>query len=414
MRSGKRPEGKHVLAVALVSALGLFATGCSTVTVARSRQSPDPPAMVPVVKMEPQTIERRLALEAELEPFQEVEVHAKVAGYVKRMNVDLGSRVKAGDLLAILSVPELDHEREQAAAVVVRRQAEVVRAQQELKEAESAYSAIHLQANRLASLGDSSSNLVAQQEIDDAVSKDKAGEARISADRAALAAAQAALADARANSEKVRSLVAYSRITAPLSGVVSKRLADIGAMLPAGTSSTTQGQALVRLTQDDPLRLVIFVPESAVPFVRVGVPVRVRVPALGRDWQGVVARIAGALDPATRTMRVEVNVPNPTRELAPGEYAEADILLERREGALGVPIQAVLSPDRDPAVLVVSRGNTVERRSVGLGLETATQFEIRSGLRPGDLVVTTPAHVKPGDTVEPRATAVESALPEAH
>jgi RND family efflux transporter MFP subunit len=398
----------------MVSVLGLFATGCSTVTVARSRQSAYPPAIVPVVKLEPQTIQRQLKLEAELQPFQEVEVHAKVAGYVKQMFVDLGSRVKQGDLLAILSVPELDHEREQASALVVRRQAEVVRAQQELKVAESSYSAIHLQANRLASLGGSSSNLVAQQEIDDAVSKDKAGEARISADRAALAAAQAALADARANSEKVRSLVAYSRITAPFSGVVSKRLADIGAMLPAGTSSTTQGQALVRLTQDDPLRLVIFVPESAVPSVRVGVPVRVRVPALGRDWQGVVARIAGALDPATRTMRVEVNVPNPTRELAPGEYAEADILLERREGALAVPLQAVLSPDRDPAVLVVGPGNMVERREVVLGLETATQYEIRSGLRPGERVVENPVHVKPGEAVEPQAPLAQAAAPETH
>lgn len=397
-------QRKHRALAAAMAAilLAATATACSIVKAARNKQADDPPPVVLVARAVSRPLERNLKLEAELQPFQEVEVHAKVAGYVKEMDVDLGSRVKAGQLLATLSVPELEHEREQASALVVRRQAEVVRAQEDLKQAQSAHEAVHLQANRLSALGDSSNNMVAQQEIDDAISKDKSAEARISAARAALSAAEAAFADARANAEKVRSLLEYTRITAPFSGVVSHRYADTGTMLPAGTSSSTQALPLVRLTQDDPLRLVILVPETAVPFIHAGAAVRISVPAGKWTGEGQISRSAGALDPATRTMRVEVNVPNPTRALAPGEDAVVEILLERKDSALVVPLAAVLSPENDPSVLAVGPGNHLDRRRVTLGAETPAEFEILSGIRPNDLVVVNPQNLKPGQTVQPK------------
>ncbi|HEV2178186.1 MAG TPA: efflux RND transporter periplasmic adaptor subunit [Terriglobia bacterium] len=392
------------LAIILSAVAVLSTEGCSRAVRAREQAAADPPPSVAVVRVTRGSISRRLILEAELEPFQEVDVHAKVAGYVKAIYVDVGTRVRQGQLLAVLAIPELEREQDQASATVMRRKAEVARAEEELRRAESVHESIHLQASRLAAVSDSKNNLVAQQEVDDAVSKDKAAEAEISGNRAALAAARAALEDAQANVKKARDIVEYSRITAPFPGVIAKRYAHTGAMLPAGTSTTTQGMPLVKLTQNDPLRLVIFVPESAVPFIHSGTLVGVRVPVVGRTLAGTVSRFAGELDPSTRTMRTEVDVPNPKLELVPGEYADAEITLEHRENALTVPLQAVLSRDNQPAVLVVGAGDVVEKRDVSVGIESAAEIEITAGLREEDRVISSnPKQLKPGQPVQPVA-----------
>jgi RND family efflux transporter MFP subunit len=359
---------------------------------AANRNAADDPPTIAVQEVVAQTLVRRLRVEAELEPFQEVDVHAKVAGYVKEIYVDIGSRVHAGQLLAVLSVPELEHERDGAAADLARRQHELIRAQSE-------FEALHLAYLRLKEVSGSEQNLVAQQELDDAASKDRASQAAVSA-------AEAALAGARANDARIRSLLSYTRITAPFAGIVVRRFAHVGTMLPAGTSSSTQALPLVHLSQNDPLRLVIPVPESAAPFIHDGTPVRVHIPAIERNFDASVTRFSGGLDVATRTLRAEVDVSNPQLDLRPGEYADADITLERREGALSVPVESVVQQDGRASLFAVTPRNTVEQRSVTVGMETPYAIEITSGLSAGErVVVSNQPTLRPGDRIEPRLVA---------
>lgn len=360
------------------------------------------------MKVSARPISRRLVLHAEFEPFQEVEVHAKLAGYLKDIYVDVGSRVQSGQLLAVLSAPELEREQQQAEAAVTRREAELVRAQEELRRAQSVHESIHLGAARLVEVNQSHPNLVPQQDVDDAVSKDKAAEAQISADTAALEAGRAALTDAKANVGRVASLADYTRIRAPFAAVVTRRYEHVGAMVPAGTSST-QSTPIIKLSQNDPLRLVVPIPESAVPSIQTGTQVRVHVGVLNRSFTATVSRFASELDLSTRTMRAEIDIPNTDLELKPGEYADVEIVLQRKESALTVPIQAVLSPDKQPSVLIVARGNVVEKRDVTLGLESSTHFEVLTGLRGDEVVIANaPREFKPGQRVVPALVSVES------
>lgn len=363
---------------------------------AEARNAADDPPAVAVQQVVPQRLVRSLAVEAELQPFQEVDVHAKVAGYVKEIYVDIGSRVRAGQLLGVLSVPELEHERDGAAADLARRQHELIRAQSE-------FEALHLAYSRLKEVSGSEQNLVAQQELDDAASKDRSAQAAVSA-------AEAALASARANDARIRSLLSYTHITAPFTGIVVRRFAHVGTMLPAGTSSSTQALPLVHLSQNDPLRLVIPVPESAAPFIRDGTPVRVHISAIDRRFDASVTRFSGELDMSTRTLRAEVDISNPHLDLTPGEYADAEITLERREGALSVPVESVVQQNGRASLLVITPRNTVEQRAVTLGMETPRAVEITSGLHAGErVVVSNQLALKTGDRVEARPVVTPSA-----
>jgi RND family efflux transporter MFP subunit len=355
-------------------------------------------AAVPVaaVAVRRADLEDTLTLSAEFRPFQEVNVYAKVAGYVRQMRVDVGSRVKAGDLLAVLEIPELQDDLQHASAAVERSRGEVARAK-------AAYDDAHLTYARLAQVVKEQPNLIAQQEIDQARAQDEAM-------KAAWEAAQASVAEARATRAKYRTLIRYSRIAAPFDGVITRRLADTGALVGAGTSSN--GQALVRLAQLDPLRLVLPVPESAVPRLTPGAPVTVLVQATGERMTGKIARASGEVALDTRTMHVEVDVPNPALTLAPGMFAAAVLSRERRDGVLVLPIEAVPARKGDSAsVLAVDKDRRLQERKLVLGLETPGAVEVRSGLSEGDLVVVGGRGYQPGQRVEPRVAGDKGNVP---
>ena len=223
---------------------------------------------------------------------------------------------------------------------------------------------------------------------------------------AALAAAREQLDVAKANQARTQGLVAYSRITAPFAGVVTYRYADTGAMIQAGTSSQTQTMPVVKLSENSLLRLVIPVPESAVPRVRLGQPVDVRVESLKRTFPGKVARFADRLDTDTRTMRVEVDVPNPGLTLVPGMYADATLVLDEAKDVLVAPVQAIDRSGDKASVMVVTADHKVQPRDVVLGLESADRVEIASGLQPDDLVVVgNRAQLKAGTAVTTKLAA---------
>jgi len=364
------------------------------------------PADVPTVAVAAVTrgdVSQVLTVAAEFRPYQEIDVHAKVAGYVKSIPVDVGDRVKPGQLLAVLEIPELQDELLQDEASVKRANEDVNRAQADLERADSAHQVTHLGSTRLASVSKTRPNLIAQQDLDEAAGRDRVAEAQVSTAKAALAAAREQLEVAKANAAKTRTLFAYSRITAPFEGIVTHRYADTGAMIQAGTSSQTQTMPIVKLSQNNLLRLIIPVPESAVPRIHLKEPVDVRVTSMNRTVSGTIARFADRVDADTRTMRVEVDVPNRALDLVPGMYAQASIAVDEAKDALTIPVQAVDRVHDKARVMVVTKDHRIAARDVELGLESADRVAVTRGLAAGDLVVVgNRAQLKEGTVVSPK------------
>jgi len=328
-----------------------------------------------VAKVTREDLYKQVTMAAEFRPYEEVELHAKVSGYVSKMNVDFGDTVKAGQLLATLEVPEL--------------QAELENAQAAGQKAEADYTNAHLIYTRLLSVNKEHPNLVAQQDLDTAQANDLT--------------ATAAIAAAKANFEKFQTMVSYTQITAPFDGVVTHRYADPGTLIQAGTTSDTQALPLVRVSNNYRLRLDFPVTVDYVKDVQLGDSVEVRVDSLnGKTFTGRISRFTHDVDDNTRTMITEIEVPNPNLELVPGMYATVVLNVEKHLQALAVPTEAV-SGEKTPTVYVVNHDNQIEERAVKLGLETPDKYEILSGLNEGDLVVVgNRSGFQTGQKVEPK------------
>jgi RND family efflux transporter MFP subunit len=370
------------------------------------------PTTVAVAKVTRGDVVQMLTINSEFRPFQEIEVHAKVAGFLKSISVDVGDRVQAGQLLAVLEIPELQDEMQQDEAGVMHAQDEISRAQSDLERAESAHEVAHLGASRLSKVLTARPNLVAQQDIDEAVGRDRVAEAQVATAKAALGSAQEQLEIAKAGQNKTKTLFAYARITAPFSGVITHRYADTGAMIQAGTSSQTQAMPVVQLSENSRLRLVIPVPESAVSRIHIGAPVNLHVQSSHKTFTGTVARFADRVNTETRTMHVEVDVPNPNLELVPGMYADASIVLDEARNVLVVPVEALDRTETALRVLLVNHEGRVEPRTVTIGLETADRVEVASGLAAGDLVVVgNRSQLKAGTLVSPKVLPAAAVTP---
>jgi RND family efflux transporter MFP subunit len=391
--------------------LVLFASSC---THSEAESRPTSPAIptVAVTKVTTADLSHDLVLTAEFRPYQEVDVMAKVAGYVKEIKVDIGDRVKEGALLATLEVPEMADDLRRDNAAVARAEADVRRAQDEQSRAQSAHEIAHLSLQRLSAVNEKRPGLIAQQEIDDAHGRDLVTEAQIASAKSSVAAAQQQVDVNKADVARVHTMISYTRVTAPFAGVVTKRYADTGSMIQAGTASQTQAMPLVRLSENSKLRLILPVPESAVPTVHIGQKVQVRVPTLNRTFPGTVIRFANKLSQATRTMDTEVDVENPSLVIIPGMYAEVNLTLQQHDRVLALPVAAV-DAEADGArghVLFVTPNGRVERRNIALGLETANRIEVRSGLNEGDMVVLTGrTSLQAGQEVRPKMTVLADA-----
>ena len=399
-----------ILAGASVCAASFLATACSQTKAVEANAGVEPVPTVAVAKASVHDLSRGMVLTAEFQPFQEIDVMSKVAGFVKNINVDMGDRVRQGQVLATLEVPEMADELTKAAASTDRSTADLARARDELRRAESAHEMAHLSYTRLAAVSNNRPGLVAQQEIDDAHSRDLVSEAQVSAAKSALAAAGEQVRVSQAEHARLTTLYKYTVVTAPFAGVITKRYADTGSMIQAGTASQTQAMPLVRLSENSLLRLILPVPESAVSQVHIGQGVEVRVPSLHRSFPGRVARFADKVQLDTRTMPTEVDVPNPGLLLIPGMYAEVDLSLQQRKSALSVPVTAIGGADGAPRVYLVGPGGRIEERPVKTGLETAEKVEVLSGLAQGDLVVIgNRSELKPGERVQPKITELTAA-----
>jgi RND family efflux transporter MFP subunit len=362
-----------------------------------------PEVSVGVVAVGRMPIARTLTLSSELVPFQQIDVYAKESGFVKELKVDYGSHVKAGDLIATLEIPELEAQLQQDDAAIKNAADQVTHAERQLDRVEAQHQVAHLMYTRLSSVAKAKPGLVAQQEVDEKQGQDLASEAQVESAKANLQSAQSELAQAQAKRVHDQALFDYSKITAPFTGVITQRYANLGTMVQGGTTGTN-ALPIVQLSEDDVYRLVIPVPESYVRYIRIGDPVRLTVPSLDRTFPGKVARFAVNVKEDTRTMHTEVDVPNPGRVLYPGLYADATITLERKNDALAVPLTALNRSGGRTTVYVVGPSNTIEERQVTLGVETADYAEIVSGLHEGEKIVTSDrSGLKAGEVVRPQA-----------
>ncbi len=303
--------------------------------------APQPPT-VAVTRIVRRNLSQSTSLTSELEPYEDVKLYAKEPGYLRSIDVDYGSRVTAGETLATLELPEQDAD---------------------LQSADAAAGLAKTDYDRVASVNRQEPGLIAQADIDKA--------------RADYLMAQ----DQRARASAV---AGYSVISAPFDGVVIKRFVDPGALIEQGTTSSS-AMPIVEVADTYRLRLVVETPESIVPLVRVGMPVTVRISATGETIGERVARFSYDLHEDTRTMHTEIDVDNADLHITPGMYASATFVLASRPNVVAVPTQAV-SNDGAPNVWIVDSNNTLERRSVTLGLKTPSYAEVRSGLQPGDRV----------------------------
>jgi RND family efflux transporter MFP subunit len=358
---------------------------------------------VGVTKASRKSLQRQITLSSELVPFQEIDVYAKEAGYVQKLYVDYGSRVKQGQLMAVLEIPELEAQLQEDQAAVKNATDEVSRAQHILKRYQAMHKVLDLEYTRLSGVAETRPGLVAQQEVDDAQGKDLAAASEVDAAEAALAAAKSSLIVSQSKLIHDQALYDYTRITAPFSGVVTERYANLGTLMQAGTGSSTQVLPLVRLSEDDKFRLVIPVPESDVRYVRVDDSVNVLVPALNRTFPGKVTRFSVDVRQDTRTMHTEVDVPNPDRVLIPGVYAEATLILEKKDNVLALPLEAVTYQGSQGSVYVVNDLDDIENRVVTLGMRTPNEVEVESGVRKGEQVVVSDRSIlKVGQRVHPK------------
>jgi RND family efflux transporter MFP subunit len=343
-----------------------------------------PSASVALVKRA--SVANSLTVAGEFLPYQEVELHAKVSGYIRKINVDIGDHVRTGQVLAVLEVPELNAQVVGADAGVRHSRDEIARAEHEVARATAAHAALHGAAARLREAAAARSGLIAQQELDDAEARDRAAEAQVEAAKSALSAAQQQLDISRATHTEISAMQDYSRIVAPFDGIVTWRFADTGALIQAGTSNVSS-MPVVKLAQCDRLRLRLPVPESIASSIRIGAAADVTVQATKEHFSAKVARFTDALDRATRTMQVELDVQNPNYKIAPGMYADVTLQTEVRSNTLTVPIDAVKLTGSQASVLIVDSSGRIQARAIQLGIEDADHAEVLSGLSEGDRVI---------------------------
>lgn len=365
-----------------MAALGMVPSGAARAA------DPSPPPAVAAVKVACGDLSKHASFDAELRPYQETELHARVTGYLEDIQVDVGDLVRENQLIATLDQPELKSEIDHALAVARRTKAEIEHAQ-------AAFEDAHLSYTRLTTVSEAQPNLIAQQDIDAARAKDRSAAAALNAARE-----QDRVAETDVNRLKI--MQNYTRIVAPFSGAVTKRYSNLGALIQAGTS--TGSLPLVRLSQIDRLRAVFPVSISYVANIKIGDPVEIRIAVLKRTIQGRVERFNRKIETATRTMDVEVDVPNPDLSIIPGMYATAQLRTEHRPKALFAPVEAVTRDKNGGAsVFVISREGKVEERQVNTGIETPLQIEILNGVNVDELImIGGRSQVKPGQMVTPK------------
>ena len=378
-----RVARRAALVVVVLLALGAAGTGIARYLHARDLEAST--AAQAVTYVTTTTVQagkdgEKLVLPGTLQGFIESPIYARTSGYVLRWNRDIGARVAKGEVLAELDTPEVDQQLAQARAA--------------REQAASSLELAKSSAERWESLRQR--DAVSQQELEER--------------RSAYRQAQANLAAAQANEERLRNLEGFKRIVAPFVGVVTRRNIDVGDLVDAGNGGTAR--ALFTLAQTDPLRVYVYVPQSYASLVQAGEAVTVtQAEVRGSAFHGTISRTAGAIDTSTRTLQVEISLPNKDGRLLPGAYAQVELPVGTGE-TLMAPSNSLMFRPEGPRVAVVDAGGHVHLQAVTLGRDFGQSIEMLSGLHSGDQLVLNPADsLAEGDAVVVRAPAPPKAKP---
>ena len=321
---------------------------------------------VAVVHALPSGTSGEILLPGNIQAYLETPIYARTNGYLKKWYFDIGAHVKEGQLLAEIETPEIDQELRQSEAAELQAQANL----------DLAKSTADRWVELLKSDG------VSQQEVDQNVSAYKARQADLQA--------------AKANVDRLKDLQSFKKVTAPFSGIVTTRSVDVGALIQNGNSAQ-----LFRMAQTNVLRIYVSVPQAYSRSMVAGVPADLEIPEFPhRTFPGKVVRTAGAIDPASRTLLTEVQVPNPTGELLPGSYATVNFHLKLVEPPLVIPANSLIFRAQGTQVAVVTQKGTVHLKSVTLGRDLGTSMEVLSGIDSDDsIILNPPDSIGEGDVV---------------
>ncbi|MEP7152099.1 MAG: efflux RND transporter periplasmic adaptor subunit [Nitrospira sp.] len=294
---------------------------------------------VQVLKVPRRDISRTLTLPANVSPWYQATLYGKVSGYVKWIGVDKGDVVKKGQLLAVMDAPEIEDQ---------------------YKQAEADYAIKKVTYERYLSVWQDNHDIIAKQDVD---------------------VAKAAAESAKHQRDSRRNLLGYTNVYAPFAGVITARFADPGALIQAATGSATQAAPLFTIMDMDSVRVYVNVPQEAAPLAKAGLPVTVTAREWSEGLEASITRSTTALDPATRTLLVEIDVPNKDHRLEPGMFVNALIHLERHANALAIPPSAFVpgKNGKEKAVFVVVN-DTVKLTPVKTGIDDGLMVEIVDGL----------------------------------
>lgn len=336
-----------------------------------------------------------LELPGSIQAIAEAPILARADGYIERRLVDIGDRVHAGQPLAEIEAPETDEQIRQAKAALQQAQAGVNQALANLKRGQADTELARVTAQRFANLA--AKGVVSKQENDQYQAQHQSLLAGVQSLQEAIAVARSNVAAAEASLARLDRIQSYRVVKAPFDGVITLRNVDSGALVNAGSTM------LFRIAQTATLRTYVNVPQTHASGVRLGQPARVSVSNLpGRQFPGTVARTANALDPASRTLLVEIHVPNPAGALLPGMYARVDLVSGRASAPLLIPSEALIVRSEGTKVAVVRPDSSVHLQRIEVGRDYGDRLEVMSGLQEGDLIIPNPGDTaREGLKVEP-------------
>jgi multidrug efflux pump subunit AcrA (membrane-fusion protein) len=343
--------------------------------------------VVNVERVERSSASGNLVLPGNIQAITEAPVLARATGYLKKRNVDIGDRVTAGQVLAEIEAPELQQQIKQARAAIDQAGSTVQQAEAALQQGKANANLAQVNAGRYKTLF--GQGVVSRQEHDTYQAQYEAQQANVHALEKAISAAQSNAAAAEANLARLNELLGYQTVRAPFAGVITLRNVDAGALVNEGST------LLFRIAQTDRLRTYINVPQSEADSVRTGQTASLIIPDFaGRKFTGTLSRTANALDPATRTLLVEIQVPNPAAVLMPGMYTQVDLAVPRKNPPLVIPGDTLVVRSDGPQVAVVDAGGIVHFTKIQLGRDFGDRLEVLSGLEDGQQLA-----VNPGDAV---------------
>lgn len=394
-RVGKGSSGHiKVIGLGIVLLLVLIAIG-AVPRVLKEREaiaaSNDAPVTHPIVSVihalrgEPSS---QLALPGNIEPLYMAGLFARVNGYLQQRNVDIGTKVHAGEVLAVISAPEIDQQLSEAKATLVQSQAALLEARASLDQAKANAELARLTKDRDIPLGEQ--HAISQQIVDGAVQTYDARVADVEASNAKIASTAATVAANQANVARLQQMQAFERIVAPFDGVITERNVERGDLVSASVSA--DGKPLFRIAQNDTLRIYVDVPQSQAVNIQDGQKATVLISERpGRTYTGTVVRNASALNDAARTLRTEVQIDNRDGSLLPGMYAQVQFTLPKRRSSLIIPTSSLVIDRAGMHVVTVDADGKLHFVPVTIGKDMGKEVEILAGLDGNESLVASPS-----------------------